>query len=251
MCFTKKNIIKPGVLYHDIIPYLRPFDIILFNGDTIMSEIISILSKRNEYPRSDEFTHAGIIVTSDILEHPNVEPGKFYLYESTANLFSSYRDINGKKRKLGVQVRELEGVINDYDKDKTAVTYCRLINNPIEKTPMSELKSKFMDFYLRYNDNCYDVNLLSLFASIIPFLRRFRDPVEEFTNTTDWLFCSELVAMLLKHVDVYPPEVNPKDVVPRDIAFPEADTELMPKIISHIIYVTTPKYYNGIDHVIL
>ena len=69
--------------------------------------------------------------------------------------------------------------------------------------------------------------------------------------TSDLLFCSELVALLLKYLSIYPSEINEKDVLPRDIAYPEADTDVMPKIISSIIYITTPKHYNGKDVVIL
>jgi hypothetical protein len=255
MCFQTKNIIKEGVLYQDIVPFLRPFDIILLRGYKAFSKLISLLEKRKDYPDSGEFTHAGIILTSDVIDHPNMKPGRFYLYESvTANGSLDYGvgDIDGNKWKWGVQIRDLEELVTSCDrKTSTTIAYCRLIDNPIERMPLLEIKNKFNDFYLNHINAKYDMNLYSLFASVFPFLRKYRDSIENFTNTSDWLFCSELVAMVLKYFNVYPPEVNPKDVLPRDIAFPEADTDPMPKIISNIIHITTPLHYNGSDVVIL
>ena len=249
MCFTKQ-VIKPGVLYSDVVKYLRPFDVIFFRGNKIYSKVISALEKRSEYPGANEFTHVGMIITSDVVDHPNVKPGKFYLYESVVSGYFGYGvgDIEGHQWWWGVQIRDLEEIVNACDKYKTTITaYGRLINNPLDRLSITEAKARFMEFYTAHIGIRYDVNPYSLLSSIFAKLRPCRDKIEHFVDSESWLFCSELVAAVLKHMGVYSSEINERDVLPRDIAFPETDTDVMPKILSHLIHVTTPQYYNGND----
>ena len=68
----------------------------------------------------------------------------------------------------------------------------------------------------KYNGITYDANCWSLLSSIIPFLRPKRDHIEQFLNTDDWLFCSELVAEIYVKLGIFPDTVDPKNVVPMD-----------------------------------
>jgi hypothetical protein len=109
--------------------------------------------------------------------------------------------------------------------------------------PIEEAINKFTEFFNAYYGKKYDANPYSLCSAIFPCLRKCRGVVEDLSQTKDWYFCSEIVALLYKYMGIYPSYINEKDVTPRDIAFPEADTDLMPKILQSITYITTPLHY--------
>jgi len=74
-------------------------------------------------------------------------------------------------------------------------------------------------------------------------MRCWRDPIEKLTHTENWYFCSEMVAMIYKELAIYPSTVNPKNALPRDIAYPEVDTDHMPRIVGKMTPITTPIHY--------
>ena len=245
MC-KRKYIYKEGELMSDILPKLKPFDAIFFKGDALLSQIIKTLC--NTKIRSDKqigFTHVGVVITSDIITHDNILPHKKYIFESIINIksSSSIRDINGKLFS-GVQIRDLDDVVRYYDKsNKTQVAYGMLLNNPIDTQPISQLKKKFNDFFVRYHMKSYDFNPYSLISSAYSCLRPCRDVVEAICNTEDFYFCSEIVALLYKHIGVYPNSVNEKDVLPIDISYSELDRDGTPKIIKKLVLITTPIHH--------
>jgi hypothetical protein len=242
MC-RKKITFKKGMLYEDIRSQLRPFDLVLFRGSSVFSKSISLSQKfGNKFANSGEFTHTGVVVTSEILERDNILPGKLYILESTVG---GVKDVNGNTI-FGVQIRDLDAVIDAYDKSsKTAIACGKLMRNPMDTMPIGEVKQRFVDFYNEVDGKKYDANPFSLLSAIIPCMRKHRDTIEEFVGTRDWYFCSEIVALLYKKFAIYPNSVNEKDVTPRDFVFPWADTDVMPKIINELIYMTTPLHYSG------
>lgn len=243
--------IKRGSLYQNIKSSIRSFDLILFKGSELVSNIISALEKRgNKIPTSGDFSHVGICLKYDILKyiypnHININSSSVYVWESVVSgvLGNNCYDINGKSF-LGVQLRNFDDLIEKYDKSsKTAIAIGTLINNPIEKENIDTLSARFSKIFNKYNGQLYDYNCLSLFSSLCLCCRPCRNPIEQYLGTSDWLFCSELAACVYKDLGVYPDYVNPKDVVPRDLVYNEADTDKMPKIINRITYVTTMQHY--------
>lgn len=251
MCFRKSPIVKKGKLYDLVRDRLHPLEPIFFKGGALFSKIVKVLEERgNTLDKSGEFTHVGVVITSDILDNELVLPGKKYILESTfGGRFShNIKDIYGKTI-LGVQLRDLDEVIAGCDKDnKTEIAWGRLLHNPVEYMPMEELKRKFTEFFNAYNHKYYDMNVYSLLGSAIPCLRPCRQTIEQFCHTEDWYFCSELIALLYKHLNIYPATVNEKDVMPRDMIYPAIDTDEMPVILQPIEHITTSLHYdyNGI-----
>lgn len=245
MCKTKP-VKKVGYLYSEIKTTIRPFDVLLFKGDATFSKIISALEKYgNKIPNSGEFTHAGMVVSSEILTHPKILPDRLYLLESTVGgkYGNKVPDINGKSV-IGVQIRDLEAVINAADKSNDTLVACgKLINNPLNYLSKDDIKPKMNAFCESHLGDPYDANVYDLLSSIFPKLRKYRSKIAKICHTQDWHFCSEIVTMVYKQFGVYPPEINEKDVVPRDIIYPWADIDNMPKIIDEIIYITTPIHY--------
>jgi len=245
MCKQKYKY-KDGELLSDILPKLRPFDAIFFKGNSAFSSVIKLFGKtKKRVINQCDFTHVGVIVTSDILLHDNILPNRKYILESiVGGIFAhNIKDIN-QKTFSGVQIRDLEEVISAYDIDNsTQVAYGLLINNPIDTIPFKNIKEKFTEFYAKYYGKNYDMNPYSLASSACSCLRPCRTSVETFCNTDDYYFCSEIITILYKYFGIYPESVNEKDVLPMDIAYSELDKDNNPKIMRKLIFITTLIHY--------
>jgi hypothetical protein len=243
MCFKKEIDLKNGILYSIVKPQLRPFDPIFFKGGELVSNSIRTLQQMgNKIPHSGDFTHVGIVVTSEILDDVHVLPGKTYIWESILGgvLGHGITNIQGKTF-IGVQLRDFDQLIINYDQPNSTRIACgHLLRNPLDYEPHDQIKQRFTDFFRKYDGAIYDFNFYSLLSSLFRCLRPCREPIEEICRTEKWIFCSELVALAYKHFGVYPSTINEKNVVPRDIAFPEADHDLMPKVIGELTYIITP-----------
>lgn len=248
MCFKKQIIVKEGVLYEDFKIQLRPFDVILFKGGALFSNIVSLLEEHgNSVPKSGEFTHVGVVVTYDILEHKNMMKGKLYILESIVggSFGHGVKNIEGNTNS-GVQIRLLDDVITACDEPNESIIACgQLIRNPLDYYTLSAINARFTAFYNAYVGKKYDANPYSMLSAIFKWLRPCRDNIEELFNTTEWYFCSELIALLFQYMEIYPQSINAKNVLPRDIANPDADNDTIPKIINNITYITTPLHYKG------
>ena len=248
MCRSSNKILsKKGELYEDYKHNLRPFDLIFFKGDAIFSAVISALERHgNKMSNSGEFSHVAMIVNSDVLIYEGVLPGKLYVLESIVGgtFAHNVKDIKGKV-KYGVQIRDLDEIIPAFDKsNKTTIAWGKIKNNPLDTTPINEIKLRLTEFCTKYVGKSYEFNPYNLLSSVFPSMRKYRSIVEKLCHNKNCYFCSEIVALAFKEFGIYPGSVNEKDVLPRDIIYPEADTDKMPKIVETMTYITTPIHYN-------
>lgn len=244
--------IKPGVLYGNIKQKMRSFDLIMFRGEGLISNLIRALEKKgNKIPESGDFSHAGIILRYDMLKYvypdnPNINEDSVYIWESTSNgkLGSDVLNIEGENF-IGVQVRNLDRLIVNYDSgNKTAIAFGALKKNPIDKMTPENLKLLFVETFNKYNKASYDWNACSLCGSVNKKYRACRDISEKIFNTDSWLFCSEFVACVYRDLGVYPATINPKNVVPSDIAYYLSDVDKeTTDIVNRLTYITTDKHY--------
>jgi hypothetical protein len=208
----------------DVIDKIKPFDIVFFSGNGIASDLIKFVQsillnneKDNNFVKPGEFSHVGMIITSEVVDYPGVEEGIIYLLESTISGFGKgkAKDISGKPF-FGVQIRRLEEVMEDY---KTEIAIGNLINNPLlkENIDIKEIKEKFSNIVrtLLYTD--YEYNLVSLGSSLIEELRPFRNFTNKIMNTERNLFCSELVATILQKLNIIDEKVEVQNIVPMDL----------------------------------
>jgi len=235
---------KDGQLYDQLKMEFQPLDVIFFRGDGIFSKVIRLYEQHgHKIPNMSEFSHVGMVVTSEILEHPKIVPGQLYILES---IVASHRipTIEGTLRS-GTQLRNLDQVVTSFDQSpKTKIAWARLIKRP---NPHN-LKTRFTQIFDKYNKTSYDINPYSLQSSVFPFMRPLRKHVTKICNSHDWYFCSELIANIYKDLGVYPTTVNPEDVLPRDIAYPCADLDSMPVIVGKITHLTTLLHYRPKGH---
>jgi hypothetical protein len=236
---------KRGALYSQCKTVLRPFDLILFSGGDFVSGLIKYTEKKRMKRVEGTidpgaFSHVGMVVTSDILDHPNILPGKLYIMESTLSgrLGGGVYDIQGKTM-FGVQIRDLDDVFAAYDKpNNTEIAYA-MLKNPIQD-PL--VKEKFTTIYKKYEGNLYDLDLVDEFATLFAGIRYVRDAIDKYLDmcfdpAKKWMFCSQLVASVYIDMGILPASIIPEDIVPMDFAGYETTDGSIPSILHEPIYV--------------
>jgi len=219
----KKKLHKPGTPYHQLKAQIRPFDLILFRGSDFVSDSIRKLQKKQLGKGADTFSHAGVIVTTEVLSHPNMVPGKLYIFESTMSgkLGGGVKNINNETW-LGSQIRDFDDVMETYDNHKkTAIAWLKLKSNPLDNQPLDVIREKMAYFFGKYNHILYEVNISNLFMALFPKLRFCRCGSQQ-----KQLFCSEVVALLYKKFGVLPEECVPTNVVPADFIVKDEDKQV-------------------------
>jgi len=241
--------------YNDVASQIKPFDLIGFRGGDYASRIVQILEK--EQLGMGEFSHVGMVVTSDILEKAGniiLQPNKLYVFESTYSLQSEVPDVVTGKGMVGVQLRDFEEIVTHYiTTDKERIAWCKLINNPYEfPANRIRLKEIFTELFNRYHDTIYDISAIDLLASIISATRGLRDISDNITDKifqalewthlidnqlkpSEWQFCSELVITIYQKIGVVPQEINAKNVIPMD--FFGCDKDGLPLLVRAPIYL--------------
>lgn len=246
-CFVEVPKYKQGDLYTNIKSQLRPFDLLIFRGDEFVSNSISKLQKRGKpSAKAGDFTHTGMVVTSEILNIPEILPDKIYILESVMSGSLGYGIKNIYDRTFfGVQIRDFDILAYAYDiPNATSIAWCKLLHNPLDVMPIEEAKQRFSAIYNDVNGKMYDANCCSLLAALYPCMRPWRTCTEQAFDIDDWYMCSELVAYVYQKMNILPSEINYKDVVPGDFVHPEEDTDKMPLVVHKPVYMTTPLHYN-------
>lgn len=229
---------KEGDSYESIKHLIRPFDLILFKGGDFVSNSIRKLQKRQLGEGADKFSHVGMIITSEILSHPNMVPGKLYIWESTMSgkLGGGVKNINGETW-LGSQVRDFDEVISTYDKpENTAIAWGKLHDNPLDRLSIEEIRERMAYLFGKYNHVLYEVAICNLFRSLFPKLRCCH-----IGKRKNQLFCSELVALIYKKFKIVPDSCNPENVVPADFIVPDQDGNIDYSKWAPVKFITTTK----------
>lgn len=214
----------------------RPCDLIAFKGSEGVSDLIAYMEKRMlPAPAKgvkDTFSHVGMVISREIVDHPLMQPGKLYIWESTISgrLGQNVYDIDHPNETfLGVIVRPLEELLEAYDdggqNTKAYMAWC-----PLRKPPRGlgteAFKTRFNTIFQKYNGRDYNANALTLFGAIIPGLRKIAQPIENLLGTNECLFCSELVATVWRDLGIIPSTIKPVNVVPMDLL--GCDNEAVP-----------------------
>lgn len=232
-----------GVAYADYKSKISPLDIVLFRGGDLVSSTIRFIERQRT--GSGDFSHAGIIVTSDVLSHPDMKPGKLYILESTVTgvLGCGVKNIEGKSE-FCVQITDFDKLVEKYDNsEETAIAVFHvspsggcLSNNGI--------RARLQPFWHRVRGCSYQFNLYSLLSAAFPFLRGARKQAEKLFRGENWLFCSQLVCMTLQEVGYLPAHIDSKTVLPVDFLGCDEDKQV-PCIVSNAhnpVYLLNKKW---------
>jgi hypothetical protein len=221
--------------YDKIRPMLRTGDVILFK-DSGASSVISFLQKKKRLRGT--YTHVGIVIMSKSfpvgsqyrlcslngVDYANVP----YIFESTQSGIGGDGTVSVSGRKmLGVQLRKLDDVVFSYGSKKKT----RIVVGKLRKKYKLDDEQVYNSF-LKYNMTRYQLNCVQLLSTIFDFLKRFRSFFDV------GIFCSELVALMLKESGVINNEVNPKDCLPIDFFLQKGAFE---NLFSHFIEIESRK----------
>src|SRR5438309_11598776 len=81
-CCSKETLLsKPGTRFSDLKNQVKPLDLMVFRGSDFVSDTISFLEKW-KFGQGD-WTHVGVVMTTDVITIKNGQPGRLYLWEST------------------------------------------------------------------------------------------------------------------------------------------------------------------------
>ncbi len=211
---------KKGVDFREV--GLRDFDLVLFKGGDDVSGFIRGL-ERYQLGNGD-FSHVGIILTSKSLRFRNLEDNKLYIFESTmsGHLSDGVPNYTGHSY-LGSQLRDFAEVLKAYDAPPhTAVAVRRIKDNPLDVMDINEVRERCSFIFGEWDHRPYQVVLWELFCAMFPSLRRFRIRVAE----KQFVFCSELAAIIYKEFGIMPPNTVPSDVVPVDFVTQDQDHQV-------------------------
>lgn len=216
--------------YDELVRVARPLDLLLFRGTDAVSGMISRLQKCRLGDGS--FTHVGIVVTSDLWAHPNIVPGQLYVWESTMSmscfgLTDGVPDVEHSRGRFGVQIRSLRAVVQSY---AGTVNWAPLRSNPFADEELRPfVREQFRKIQTQYGDATYDASMLELFSAMFPPLRWMRNTARwcrtcgGCRKESEWVFCSEGVAMIYQSVGVIESKFAPRDVVPMDFLGKDED----------------------------
>lgn len=231
---NKVHPIKKGVDYKTL--NIRPFDLVLFNGGDAVSSFISCLSEEALGNGAGKFSHVGMIVTREILYDKDMEEGKLYIWESTASgrLGGDVYNIHGDAW-IGTQIRDFDQVMKSYDANpNSSIAIRHIVNNPIDNPNDVHQIRETMAFLLgRYNEKPYEVNMMQLFTAMFPKLRCLRLK----WGKNRFIFCSELVAIIYKAVDILSSTCDPSNVVPADFVVDDIDKQVCLEKFGPIQYI--------------
>jgi hypothetical protein len=203
---------------------IQPLDVILFRGMDPVSNLISFVEAK-ERGRGD-FSHIGMAMTREALDLPFLEPGRVYVWESTlsapagfwARFTDKIPDVETKGLRFGVQLRDLELVVEGYSSNGGKVAWCGY-RGP--RPPLEEVRRLLLDLHAEYGHAAYPTMHLKVLSVVFPALRPVRDRVgraydrlahfrnalreragiqRRIKDVEHHMFCSEWVATVYKRL---------------------------------------------------
>jgi len=207
---------------------VQPFDCIFVRGKAPFSKLIMFMteltgakarSKEHTRIEPNDFSHIGMVITSDVLDHPNVKPGKVYIWESTKGEVPS---VDGRNENE-CQLRDLDAVLRDVDhhnkktyKGEWSMAIGKLLPSLRAKLPQdpAERKKRFSEFFKEFNQAPYNTNAFDLLKSvnIVPD----SDFLTKLSARKAAAFCSQLQCMTYEYMGLLPEDVDPVKALPMD-----------------------------------
>jgi hypothetical protein len=206
-----------AILIDDAIRNIKPLDVIVVRGTSLFARLIAYTeATKLKCNLEDTYSHAGIVISRDIVDDPALEWGKLYLWESclTHQTMSVHHP---NKKFLGSQVRPLLEVIHTYLSKSGGKVGWLSYQDPTIKPPFTrDFQVEFTKIFKKYNNIGYDYNPLSLCAAVFKSLRPVAYATQILTHSEKLMFCSELVARVLIDCNLISHRINPSCVLPQD-----------------------------------
>lgn len=229
MCLRLKKNICTEQDIDDFLGKLNPLDLILVDGITPFSKLIKKGSKLVK--GNGQFSHCGLVINKEICPEIDAEVEDDYplLMESTVSIFGEVPDIETGKFSLGAQIRDLREVIKELLADGGSIAVCHLKKNPYveaksqnDEVKIESIKKAIDSIYNTYFEekSIYELNIFSLLGTIFPSVRPLRDATDKMmkfiTENHPWIFCSELVCIVYRDLDLLEDDIDTQAYLPVD-----------------------------------
>lgn len=244
----------------------KPLDLVLFNGIQLAKFINRVQSSAIQKHRKEIekriqsnpenldqdmpifWSHVGLIVTRDLLHDPRLHPDRLYVLESTMSGDKNDGVMNiDDSWFFGVQIRPFEDLLRTYARaihpdtgdvqgdSRMGIAILRgspfRRSDALGKRAQEDLQLLFTSWYKKKWENTrYDWNFISLAAARWPRLRPLRKFAEKTFHTDDWLFCSELVFLVMQTLGFYPDTIDARNTLPMDLLGYDLDSPAIPAI---------------------
>jgi len=237
--------------WSDILPLIKPFDVILFCGKSLVSHAI-IGVQKYVYDTKVNWSHCGIVVNKRIMPSLKIDDpdlDKLYIWESTLSTgdpkSNHLKDVETGKYFLGVHVRDMNEIITNDLQQNVGIAWCNLINNPMDKkenetdeiynSRITQISLIVSELHIKYNHRPYDLNVFRMLGSLYPRVAILRSKL---CCGRSWIFCSELVSMVNKELGLYPATINSELVTPNQLMDASLSTsQKLPSIYSSFVNV--------------
>lgn len=184
----------------------RCFDLLIFEHPSLTSTIIKYASKLTT--GMNMCNHVGLLLTDEV-SIEGIDMSRPKVWESTVSNSNDPHNIDNDNS-FGVQLRDLEEVVKNYQQGGGHIALCKL-----------QVKPEFTDFQKIYDKykHCKYATANKLVTGTIPALRLFR------INDNSRVFCSEFVAFVYIDIKVITDAtdgkidgkiLNPSNVIPTD-----------------------------------
>lgn len=215
-CSSSQQTRKEGVSLTEIEGKIKPLDLVVNRSDGWFQSAIRALTMCSNSETEEIYNHVGIIVTSEILDLPEVKPGKLYILEAV-NANTEILDVKGDISN-GVVLRDFESTMAI--KGRATDNFVAWVPLNLE-TPRANYREAFTRFYYEHIGRPYEGNYITLTAGPLDCFRPLRDLIDD----PQAHFCSEIVVRAYQSLGILPPEINPGNVLPQDLAYPEGDSD--------------------------
>lgn len=184
---------------------IQPLDILVINGKEIYAKAISFAELF--FLGNGQWTHVGVVLNSDVISFEGIEKDKLYIFESTLSS-EEYPDRKTGKKKFGVQIRDLEDVLNECIDHENILVLRKLANNPLDSEDAEKVKESIQKFFDATIDKSYDWlslprALFSCFCNICPRKKSY--------------FCTELAVELYQEVGLIDKDFDPETISPPEL----------------------------------
>eukprot|EP01022_Parablepharisma_sp_SALTPOND_P000402 TRINITY_DN1019_c0_g1_i2.p2 TRINITY_DN1019_c0_g1~~TRINITY_DN1019_c0_g1_i2.p2 ORF type:complete len:343 (-),score=9.99 TRINITY_DN1019_c0_g1_i2:1313-2341(-) len=201
----------PTASRSSIIANIRPLDCLFFSSGSCSSGWIRRIQAN--VLGHGEFSHAAVVVDASIMpikEGKQPAPtGKLYVLEATRGITAPDTELEAIV--TGVQIRDLEKVLDEYEHMKQGVVaWCKLKDNPLDGPNARKIGQDLNQYYEKIIHKSYEFgNLHHMLLTIA------EKPFKHATDNT--YFCSELVAGVYQKAGLFEPKLDIETVAPVEI----------------------------------
>eukprot|EP01137_Pigoraptor_chileana_P000446 Opistho-2@36659 len=213
---------KTFLTYEEVLRRASPLDMFFFQGSAAFSAAIRHTEKL-AFGVGD-FSHVGIIVTTDVLPITNGVKGRLYVWEAIKGGNPAAPDVETREVRPGVQIRDVEAVLKMYVKPGLSrMAWARLKDNPCcaGDESLAKTRTRLTELHAMFNGAPYDANVVHLASAMSEKIHALRkafaaDAESSMSESDAAMFCSEWATRVYQAAGVFPEDFSAEQMAPQE-----------------------------------